>query len=342
MKMILFAMALLLSQSSYSNQIRSSQIRDGGVHRVDLNTDETGNAVILRILAGDDIDISSTGIDSGTGDVTVNTGIQVAKRDEVNTFLEDQVIFDNTNPLLFFADSNNRLVLGYNEAVNYTPGRTGNVSAEVISDRNGDIHYSTRPASSSLGHRFYTSVAGVLDECFRIASTGIDGLMKQAKNFADPTVLQDLVTMGFSDRRDFHRVIQRIDVLINDTNVLQSYINETIAVPEQGDYLVSVWVVYSHDSVSNDIFIDSTIDGQNYRFIREEFQDSAGVSVAGINVTTGAIGNSGTDQIRTATNKLLLSDFSGDLSLDLEWRAQTSGNESTIHRAIIEVKRVNI
>jgi len=53
-------------------QIPSEQIDDQGVTRVDLNTDTAGSAVITKIVAGTNITITETGVDTGTGDVTVN------------------------------------------------------------------------------------------------------------------------------------------------------------------------------------------------------------------------------------------------------------------------------
>lgn len=53
-------------------QVRSQQIEDGGVTRDDLNTTTTTKAVVTKIIQGANCSISSTGVDSGTGDVTVN------------------------------------------------------------------------------------------------------------------------------------------------------------------------------------------------------------------------------------------------------------------------------
>lgn len=53
-------------------EVRSTQIRDGDVKRPDLNTNETGSAVITKALPGTNITVDSTGIDQGTGDVTIN------------------------------------------------------------------------------------------------------------------------------------------------------------------------------------------------------------------------------------------------------------------------------
>lgn len=53
-------------------ELKSSQIKNGEVWREDLNTATTGKAVITKVIAGTAISLSSTGADSGTGDVTIN------------------------------------------------------------------------------------------------------------------------------------------------------------------------------------------------------------------------------------------------------------------------------
>ncbi len=51
--------------------VQTRDIGDGEVKRQDLNVSEIGSAVIRKIIAGDGIVITQTGVDSGTGDVTV-------------------------------------------------------------------------------------------------------------------------------------------------------------------------------------------------------------------------------------------------------------------------------
>lgn len=53
-------------------EVRSNQIADGNVTRADLNTADSGKAVVRKIVQGTGITLSSTGADSGTGDVTIN------------------------------------------------------------------------------------------------------------------------------------------------------------------------------------------------------------------------------------------------------------------------------
>lgn len=58
--------------------IRSAQLLDEGVYRDDLNVTTSGKAVIRKAIAGTGVTLSSTGIDAGTGDVTINIGQSVA------------------------------------------------------------------------------------------------------------------------------------------------------------------------------------------------------------------------------------------------------------------------
>ena len=55
-----------------STVIRGQQIRNDDVGREDLNVSTTTRAVITKAVAGTGIALSSTGVDAGTGDVTVS------------------------------------------------------------------------------------------------------------------------------------------------------------------------------------------------------------------------------------------------------------------------------
>lgn len=52
--------------------VGGAQITDGSVQRADLDVSTTTKAVVAKIVQGTNITISSTGVDSGTGDVTIN------------------------------------------------------------------------------------------------------------------------------------------------------------------------------------------------------------------------------------------------------------------------------
>lgn len=51
--------------------IRGKQVLDGGIQRDDLDVTTAGQAVVRKILAGLGISLAFTGVDSGTGDVTI-------------------------------------------------------------------------------------------------------------------------------------------------------------------------------------------------------------------------------------------------------------------------------
>ena len=54
------------------NSVNSDIVTDGSITKNDINIDIPGKALITKIIAGNNINISSTGADPGTGEVTVN------------------------------------------------------------------------------------------------------------------------------------------------------------------------------------------------------------------------------------------------------------------------------
>lgn len=53
-------------------EIPTTQIKDEGVTRNDLNVSTMSQAVITKLIEGTNVTLASTGVDAGTGDVTVN------------------------------------------------------------------------------------------------------------------------------------------------------------------------------------------------------------------------------------------------------------------------------
>lgn len=53
-------------------QQTGTQIADGSISRNDLDVTTIGSSVVRRLIAGTNISFSSTGADTGTGDVTIN------------------------------------------------------------------------------------------------------------------------------------------------------------------------------------------------------------------------------------------------------------------------------
>ena len=54
-------------------QLTGNQVGDSSIQRRDLDTITVGQAVATRLIAGSNITLTSTGIDLGTGDVTIST-----------------------------------------------------------------------------------------------------------------------------------------------------------------------------------------------------------------------------------------------------------------------------
>lgn len=70
MKHLLIFLVLIVNIFSQT-QIRESQIKDQAITRDKLNQDSTGKAVLKRIFAVSPLTLTSTGADTGTGDVTL-------------------------------------------------------------------------------------------------------------------------------------------------------------------------------------------------------------------------------------------------------------------------------
>jgi hypothetical protein len=62
-------------------QVRTSELENGGVTRDDLNSADTGKAVVKKLVQGTGISLSSSGADAGTGDVTVNATLTPSSTD---------------------------------------------------------------------------------------------------------------------------------------------------------------------------------------------------------------------------------------------------------------------
>jgi hypothetical protein len=68
--------------------ISGKQVKDSSIQRVDLDVSTVGQAVVAKLVQGSNITLSSTGADSGTGDVTVSAaaGINAFTTTAVSSF----------------------------------------------------------------------------------------------------------------------------------------------------------------------------------------------------------------------------------------------------------------
>ena len=83
-------------------QITGASIADGKVYREDLNTQTPGKAVVTKIIAGSGVTISGTGIDEGTGDVTIDATSSIDSwnlvviEDNYSAEINDHIFTDGT------------------------------------------------------------------------------------------------------------------------------------------------------------------------------------------------------------------------------------------------------
>ena len=123
--------------------LRGRQILDGDVLRNDLNITTSGSAVIRRIIANTNISISSTGVDTGTGDVTITaTGLlPLSGGTLTGTLLFGNATSPNTHTIQFGDNSGWVLRMMTNvsgtptQRFSFTDGGTFSAVGQIISTR---------------------------------------------------------------------------------------------------------------------------------------------------------------------------------------------------------------
>lgn len=99
-------------------EVRTREIKDAEVRRADLNTVSSGDAVITKVIAGNNIAITETGADSGTGDVTISVPSITN-----NVYYREIYTFEEVN------SSNRYLQVGSSESAGYTMSKDGVIKA---------------------------------------------------------------------------------------------------------------------------------------------------------------------------------------------------------------------
>jgi len=84
-------------------QLTTRQIGASAVNRDDLDTTTTTKAVVVKLIAGTNVTFSSTGVDAGTGDVTINAsgsgGATTTRYVDKFTATAGQTAFTSSNTL---------------------------------------------------------------------------------------------------------------------------------------------------------------------------------------------------------------------------------------------------
>ena len=72
-------------------ELKSHQIHDGSIQNIDIDITTPGKALITKIVAGTGVSINSTGVDDGTGVVTISST-------STSTHQYEQIVFNQTIP----------------------------------------------------------------------------------------------------------------------------------------------------------------------------------------------------------------------------------------------------
>lgn len=136
-------------------ELGGRQIKDHSVQNVDLDITTTGLAVITKLQAGTNITLDSTGIDDGTGVVTINSNSSsktwIEKSANYSISIGEAILLDSTSSSFTITlpaspNSGDTVYLldkaGQCETNNVTIARNGKVIMELAEDMLIDVNNS--------------------------------------------------------------------------------------------------------------------------------------------------------------------------------------------------------
>lgn len=164
--------------------------------------------------------------------------------------------------------------------------------------------------------------------------------------FSDADEFEDYLAETFTDDflLPYYRFIKGVQPVLNDTGALYDLPSLDFEIKDAGSYEVSVSYIWSYDSTSGDIIVESNLTKHDNSVSEvlshvEEPQDSNGVGVNLIDVT-GQNDNTGTDQKRPEKFIETFDLQPGNHSVDFAFRGTQAGAEATVYKYQISIKRV--
>jgi len=201
--------------------IRGSQILNNTVQRQDMDTATVGQAVVTKLVQGSGITLSSTGADSGTGDVTVSSP------DAVSTDAGNIATLGSDNHILVPQSQIWDVRLrSFNTVGNPNFGVTQRNIGGSLTNPNGFIE--DRWSGAKTGTLTYTA---------QVVNAGFAGIILPgtnftiAKNYLRVTLTGQQASLAAGDFLQLYTVIEgaRLLELVNDVHSLSLLVRSSVA-----------------------------------------------------------------------------------------------------------------
>lgn len=186
--------------------VGGKQIKDGSVQRADLDVSTVGQSVIIKIVQGSGISLSSTGADSGTGDVTVNLDQAVAPTwTSSHTFNNAVTIGTGGTNTYSLIGASLALHLPVNTTDIFYTGNSSSVTSGIV---RGASHVSqfTGTSNSTASLIGITSTAGTLSSSTGnlttssgVNASGVVGVRGRVRHQGTGTIAKASAFLGTAD-----------------------------------------------------------------------------------------------------------------------------------------------
>lgn len=233
-------------------------------------------------------------------------------------------------------DTNNPHAVTFTQAVQADPATdiTAVEAEELTDDSVTELHKHSNlyVPNGSVAALETNAASGIILPAY--PATRNDGVSQQALTTSDTT--------GLTERRTilpFYAYSKKTAAEFNQTTTEATYDTLIALLPEDGDYLIRCWFIWSMNSGATDINVALNLDGTDLFKVKMEPQDTAGNAVAATNVNTGAAGTTGTDQTYPDILEDIQTLTAGNHTIEIQWDASTTNDIPTIHRSILSIER---
>jgi hypothetical protein len=212
-------------------QVTGKEIRDESIQRDDLDVVTTGQAVVRKILAGNNVEIDFTGIDSGTGDVTINvTSTGFVPNPPITAATKTKITYDVKGLVVSGADAttadisastNRNYVTDAQQVVigNTSNTNTGDETQSTIKNKLGIASTTSDGYLTSSGYITFNNKQNALTN--PITGTGTSGQFAQFNGTTTVT--------GITENTAFNKNFETVDANIKMNGAAASGFSGNIA-----------------------------------------------------------------------------------------------------------------